>query len=156
MKTKLGKGQGRFYVFLLVLIRIDGNRGSGRTENRPLSYTIYLHEVQHRHTWACICVVDTNTKRSTSKKGSASLWSRWQGNYALLRDIHALRLASKLADLRAGYANLQYPTKAKRCRLRSSRKDKNNAEPKTNWIQRQAVSPVRERTGWKLRNFFTP
>lgn len=50
MKTKLGKGQGRFYVFLLVLIRIDGNRGSGRTENRPLSYTIYLHEVQYRHT----------------------------------------------------------------------------------------------------------
>ena len=29
-----------------------------------------------------------------------------QGNYAALRDTLALRLASKLADLRAAYANL--------------------------------------------------
>ena len=37
---------------------------------------------------------------------SSFLWSRGQGNFALLRDSHALRLTSKLADLRAGNANL--------------------------------------------------
>lgn len=30
--------RGRFYVFFLVLIRIDDNRGGKKTQNRPLSY----------------------------------------------------------------------------------------------------------------------
>jgi len=35
-------------------------------------------------------------------------WSRRQGNFAALRDSHALRLTSKLVDLRAENANLHF------------------------------------------------